>query len=363
MSKTGDLQSDLVAAARLQASSSSATPAAQQPGFTTPAVQQPVFAGSNIGPRYGNIQPSVLTAVDRYEGRSDAYSWLSSFKELAALYGWNEDECLRIPKIRFKGAAQRWVQPRHFDSWDDFERQFLGRFGETRETAIVRLEQCYQRQGESPKSFADRFIEEAERAGRMQDDALLQHFIRRLLPDLRWEATRQRPQNLEDAIEFCNYWTGAHGDANDEPAGTYKPVNFSSNMRPARFSSEHLRAGDGPLFPREVRNGNNRNRYERRQQNERRPSYQPPPRRFEDPDARGYYPRPKATTTPTAATSPDNLRPTTTVLKAPASLALPMLMQEPDPTRPHHHSATLTTVTPWQISPRSWLTCRSTWHK
>jgi len=123
---------------------------------------------------------------------------------------------LRIARVRFRGIAQRWAQPRQFQDWDDFERQFLERFGETPETAMVRLENCYQKQGESPKNFADRFLEEAERAGRRTDTALLHQFIRRLHPELRLEVTRQRPVTMEDAIEFCNYWTGANSELGAE---------------------------------------------------------------------------------------------------------------------------------------------------
>lgn len=81
--------------------------------------------------------PTALTAVDRYDGHTDAHSWLAGFKALATLCEWTEEDCLNIVTIRFKGAAQRWMQPRHFDSWEDFERQFLARFGEISETALV----------------------------------------------------------------------------------------------------------------------------------------------------------------------------------------------------------------------------------
>jgi len=163
-----------------------------------------------------HILPSALAAVDHYDGRADAHCWLSSFKEIATIYDWSEADCLRIARIRFRGNAQRWAQPRQFDSWNEFEKQFLDRFGETPETAMVRLERCYQKTGESAKNFADRFLEEAERAGRKSDTALLHQFIRRLRPELRVEVTRQRPTTMEDAIEFCSYWTGANAETGAE---------------------------------------------------------------------------------------------------------------------------------------------------
>eukprot|EP00775_Hariotina_reticulata_P003334 gene3334-biopygen5021 len=132
-------------------------------------------------------------------------------EELALIYEWNEADCLRIARVRFRGPAQRWAQPRQFHDWDDFERQFLEQFGETPETAMVRLENCFQKTRESPKKFADRFLQEAERAGHRTDTALLHQFIRRLHPEFRLEVTRQRPTTMEDAIEFGNY-SGANSE-------------------------------------------------------------------------------------------------------------------------------------------------------
>jgi len=46
------------------------------------------------------ILPAALAAVDQYDGRSDAHSWLSSFKELALIYDWNEADCLTNSKSK-----------------------------------------------------------------------------------------------------------------------------------------------------------------------------------------------------------------------------------------------------------------------
>lgn len=37
---------------------------------------------------------------------------------------------------------------------------------------------------ESPKAFADRFMEDADRAGRTEDEALVFQFLRQMQPDL-----------------------------------------------------------------------------------------------------------------------------------------------------------------------------------
>ena len=77
------------------------------------------------------ILPAALAAIDLYDGRTDAHCWLASFKEIAQIYDWTVEDRLRIARVRFRGNAQRWAQPRIFDDWPYFDRQFLDRFGET----------------------------------------------------------------------------------------------------------------------------------------------------------------------------------------------------------------------------------------
>lgn len=153
--------------------------------------------------------PQALSAVERFDGYEDAHAWLESMNTMADLYKWTENICLRVVKLRFKGIAQRWIARRKFDDWDDFEEQFLRRFGETRESALARLNSCWQSKYESPKAFADRFLEDAERAGRTEDEALVLQFLGKLRPDLRKEAARRRPQSIDEIVDFCNYWLGA----------------------------------------------------------------------------------------------------------------------------------------------------------
>jgi len=116
---------------------------------------------------------------------------------------------------------------------------------------MVRLERCYQKTGESAKNFADRFLEEAERAGRRTDSALLHQFIRRLLPDLRMEVTRQRPATMEQAIEFCNYWTGANTENGTEER-TSSPKNRDDTPMFRRTDANTRR--NPPPFARQLDN-------------------------------------------------------------------------------------------------------------
>jgi hypothetical protein len=74
------------------------------------------------------------------------------------------------------------------------------------ESAMVRLEQCFQQQDESPRDFADRFLRCVVKADRQEDPSLLYSFTLCLLPELREEVMRQRLHSLADVVAFCDYW-------------------------------------------------------------------------------------------------------------------------------------------------------------
>lgn len=161
--------------------------------------------------------PTALHAVPTYKGyvEDDAHAWLDNINQIADLYSWPPQTRLKVGKLKLTDAAQRWSTNRQFADWYDFQRQFVHRFGETKESAIARLEQCCQLPQEAVQAYADRFLQEAARAGRQEDDALMYQFICRLRPTLRTEVARQRLHSIEDVINFCNYWAGLH-DIHDQ---------------------------------------------------------------------------------------------------------------------------------------------------
>jgi thymidylate kinase/transposase InsO family protein len=158
-----------------------------------------------------------------------------------------------------------------FNSWQEFEHLLDQRFGETKETAIVRLERCFQRPAESPKAFADRFLQDADRAGRTEDGALVYQFIQRLQADLREEVLRAKPQTIDAVVDTCNYWISARGmidgghpdSATPERASnkpTYKDRPEDYNQPSARrppFERRYNSTGPGPRAP--FRDNNRRN--------------------------------------------------------------------------------------------------------
>jgi transposase InsO family protein len=163
-----------------------------------------------------------------YDGKKDPNPWLQTFNLTAHLFGWPADTRLNVAITKLSEAAQQWAQSRHFNNWDEFQAQLDRRFGESQETAIARLETCRQGNNEPPRAFADRFLHDAERAGRAEDAALVFTFMQRLQSDLKQEVLRKQPQTIDDAVEYANWWLSAQG-GNEYPAANNNSNNYSNN--------------------------------------------------------------------------------------------------------------------------------------
>lgn len=195
---------------------------------------------------YNHAMPALqaLNAIAPYDGKKDPDAWLSSIQAIADLYGWTEELCLKIARVRLTGPAWNWAQARQFPSWAAFQQQLDSRYGETKESAIARLECCRQYATELVKDFADRYLYNAEKAGRAEDEALIYNFIQRLQPDLKLEVARQRLHSIEQIVTFGNFWTGLLQGAEDmEPTGAYDSESF---IRPCDVSSRYQRAECSP---------------------------------------------------------------------------------------------------------------------
>lgn len=171
----------------------------------------------------GPATPHSINTVDKYDGREDPNLWLNILQQTADLYGWDEDSCLKVAKIKLRGDAQRWGQSRHFNNWNEFRTLLDHRFGETAETAIARLECCRQDKHESPRAFADRFRLNAERSGRIEDAVLVYQFTQRLQPSIRTEVVRKQLHSIDRIVEYAEYWLQAQG------AFQIAPDNYAEN--------------------------------------------------------------------------------------------------------------------------------------
>ena len=205
---------------------------AGQPVFNTPLPSQM----NAIGSYYGDGQDTV-----------SANNWLNLFNENADLFNWPDDTRVRVARTKMVGPASDWVCgiPRQ-TSWNQFSNEFLARFGERRDAALMRLAKCRQMKGESVASYADRFRRDANLAGRTEDDSLLFHFREGLQWRLKDEVHRARDRihDLADIIECAKYWedyyyTVRGDDAGDAGFGyiggrnnNYNPLPRNDNRRP-----------------------------------------------------------------------------------------------------------------------------------
>ena len=143
-----------------------------------------------------------------YGSGDDAYDWLESIDELADMFDWSAEICLKAAPFRLGGPAKQWIGgvPRaRIADWDAFKNAFLDRFGEKRDAMLARLSYCVQQDNEAVREYADRFRGLARRAGRSEDAALTHQFIKGLRPFLRKEAVLQRLNDLEQVIDYVNY--------------------------------------------------------------------------------------------------------------------------------------------------------------
>ena len=155
---------------------------------------------------------AALDAINQFTGAygsgDDAYDWLESIDELADMFDWSAEICLKAARFRPGGPAKQWIGgvPRaRIADWDAFKNAFLDRFGEKRDAMLAHLSYCVQQDNEAVREYADRFRGLARRAGRSEDAALTHQFIKGLRPFLRKQAVLQRLNDLEQVIDYVNY--------------------------------------------------------------------------------------------------------------------------------------------------------------
>eukprot|EP00775_Hariotina_reticulata_P001464 gene1464-1806_t len=153
---------------------------------------------------------SQLKAIEWFDGKKDAQAWVIRVERLGRMFHWPKATYLDAALVRLTGAAQTWALCQQFQDWDQFTDQLKARFSETKETAFVRHASCKQQPGEAPRAYADRFLRDACKAGKVEDAALIYTFIKSILPDLVMEVERQQPQTIEEVVDFCEYWIGCH---------------------------------------------------------------------------------------------------------------------------------------------------------
>ncbi|XP_010259737.1 PREDICTED: uncharacterized protein LOC104599072 [Nelumbo nucifera] len=103
--------------------------------------------------------------LEMYDGTSDPDDHLESFRALMILYGYSDVLTCRTFQATFRGAAHHWFSnppPRSISSWEQFANLFLARFINNRRCykSVVSLMSIKQKQGESLRSYIDRYKKE-----------------------------------------------------------------------------------------------------------------------------------------------------------------------------------------------------------
>ena len=207
--------------------------------------------GLQPGLQPANNLAALMNAVIPYFGDGQdtlsANNWLSLFNKNADLYYWSDDIKIRVARIKMTGPAFVWnCGIPSQASWNQFSSEFLARFGECRESALMRLAKCRQMKGESVASYSDRFRRDANLAGRVEDDSLLFQFREGLQWRLKDEVhrARDRIQTLSDIMEYAKYWEDYYTlrgeDTSNQGLGymgasnnnNYGPFPRNDNQRP-----------------------------------------------------------------------------------------------------------------------------------
>ena len=286
----------------------------KHPQRSTLHPEVPNMEGDNQAPDYfaappglaRGPHPSEINAVPKYQGDSnndeyDARQWLDILEEHAQMWGWSEETCIRVARIRMAGPARHWISSLNRNTpWRELVEKFLARFGERKEAALSRLAACKQETGENVDSYADRFRRDCNLAGRAEDAALRHQFIAGLHRRLKLEVHRQMHNlhSLSEIITTAKEWEVFYEDdrRNNNDSNRNQPYvppprrdegdyNRRNNQGPRQngFDQGYGRGPRGPSYtsapPRPGGYQNDRPAYPGpREPDNRNRNYQGPPR-------------------------------------------------------------------------------------
>ena len=154
-------------------------------------------------------KPAVLPEV--YNGDGNWDEWITHFKDVAEVNGWDDVAKLRWLKVRFIGRAQRAFQRLPDVKKADFQtaiKSMEDRFEPATKKELYAVEfQTYQKRGnegwaelaENLKSLADKAYKE------LGDDAkkllALNQYLKLLTdPQIAFAVRQQKPKNLDEAV-------------------------------------------------------------------------------------------------------------------------------------------------------------------
>jgi len=85
------------------------------------------------------VMPDFHNTIENFSGvesRVQARDWLRSVQSVARLHHWPEAFKLEIVRTKLVGAASNWLCGRNFNTWSDFEKQFVSTFSNSSTSSV-----------------------------------------------------------------------------------------------------------------------------------------------------------------------------------------------------------------------------------
>ncbi len=156
------------------------------------------------------LTPSSLNTIYVFQpAEDDAQQWLERIDRHGRLFCWTEEDKLDVAKCRLGPDAQAWdaASAAHVNTWGEYKKAFLQRFGPRPEDLYGKLATCRQSSDETVRQYADRYKHLAAQLDQPLDASPMHmySFLRGLRPRIYQEVYRMRPHSLSQAIEDAIY--------------------------------------------------------------------------------------------------------------------------------------------------------------
>ncbi len=136
----------------------------------------------------------------------DVYRWVLRLERLAAALHVNDEVKLAVALARLDECAYDWSEAFTFDSFSNFKRALLSRYGEGPDMLRLHFRQCKQRHSEGIQSYADRFRKLAARASCTEEAEILKQFLAGLSSELYDRVIGCRPAGFDEALQHSLYF-------------------------------------------------------------------------------------------------------------------------------------------------------------
>ena len=139
-----------------------------------------------------------LPNIKAYEGKADPHDHLDHFNDLMELHMVSDLAKCKVFIVTLSNGAKKWFRsltPGSVTSWQQLSTSFMRQFQATKQFAVslAHLGNVKQQEGESLKSFLNRFTMELSRVRWVLDIGVLAHLTNRFLPKTPfWDELQQK---------------------------------------------------------------------------------------------------------------------------------------------------------------------------